>query len=134
MMAESVITDHAALRYLERVLKVDVEARRFIVRQHGGDGSDGEVLSLLERHGEVRVAALKRRMLSPAVRFGLMRGATGATVDGVIYVLHGGCVVTCYQVDTVRKERRRRLQRGRVSVDAALLAGHAWEMEDAAYG
>lgn len=135
MLAEHVITDHAAVRWLERLEGRDIDAVRMVIEMRGDDASDSAVLAFLAAHDRLDVWRLKRQMLTPAVRLGLMAGASGVQAGRALMVLHGGVVVTCYTIDAARKTRRQARQRGRRPeewrADAAM---RQWEMEDAEHG
>lgn len=84
--ADKVVTDHCALRFLERVLEVDIGT----IAAHG----ESKRLALLCRDLGVTTSALKASILTPAVIVGLSTGANRVQVNGHWFALACGRVTT----------------------------------------
>ncbi len=106
-MTASIVTEHALLRYLQRVKGVDVEAHRGCFALIAGSGVDV-------------VAA--RRELDAIVARGVALGAAGIVRDGVRYVVAGGRVVTV----TLGKSRGFARQNGRARQRVAYQEAGRW--------
>ena len=85
------VTDHAVLRYLERVKGIDIEAVRL------------ELGHVVDRAVE--------------------KGAKGAIIDGIRYVLDGPTIITCTFVKEVPL-------RGRSNRRRARNVGRDWERDE----
>ena len=81
-----IVTDHAVIRYLERVWGVDVDALRTrIARQAAGRWTGSRTLPLPPERGEYRI-------LSQGVRFQFRVGEAGETILTTITVNNGRCL------------------------------------------
>lgn len=91
------ITDHALLRYVERIMGVDVgAAREAMGRQLLPETCDADVLGFLADYMGIDVETVRDRMVTDGVRMACGCGAGGIRVSGVRYAIADGRVVTVY--------------------------------------
>lgn len=88
---DEIVTDHCALRYLERVLDVDI----------GSIEARGESVRLIRlcRDLGITTDALKAAILAPPVRAALYAGASRALYAGVWIAFSQGRVTTVLERD-----------------------------------
>lgn len=88
-----IITDHAILRYLERVERADLYA---LWREASADGYPASIpglLSWMRLSGHFDIEGLRQTLLC-RIKTALKFGATSVRLDGVTYVLAGATLVT----------------------------------------
>lgn len=95
---DEIVTDHCALRYLERVLDVEI----------GSDAAHGETSRLFRlcRDLGITTTALKAAILAPPVRAALDAGASRAFYGGVWIAFAQGRATTILD-PAIRYERSR---------------------------
>lgn len=101
--ANAIISDHALLRYLQRVKGVDVAQYRRMA--HGG-ASDYHILQAIERVTGCDIEALRGRLLTPSVQAAVNIGAAGVVIGGARFKIKAGKVVTAFSQDFVRGASR----------------------------
>jgi hypothetical protein len=112
-----IVTAHAALRYLERVERIDVESQRHSFHMKHPDlayVSDQTLLDWIERDAPLRVAARLLDLCQHAVDV----GAWSMARDGVTYVFRNQTLVTVLRsgmrpwrkMNRTRRTPRRRRQ------------------------
>lgn len=93
--ARDIVTAHAIVRWLERVMKVHVAALRLAAKRAGIKAMvDGALLQFIQDNTDVDVAAVKARLGSGEVRMAIALGARSYPMAGAVLVIKGGCVVT----------------------------------------
>jgi hypothetical protein len=96
------VTDHALLRYLERLCGVDVQPVRRRLRCSGFAASDREVLIALAMDYDLRPA---RRALEEIVARAARLGASAICHEGHRFVVANGALVTVCPISSGRASR-----------------------------
>lgn len=98
------VTDHAVVRYLERVVRLDLRRiRRGVARE------DYKVLHHLAQHAGIDVAALRREIAHRVAIADDHDGCAAVVVNGFRYCLDGHVVTTicpCHQPNRRAGHRR----------------------------
>lgn len=90
------VSHHAVVRYLERIVGVDLSRVR---RKLGGRAvTDGELLRHLERHGICDTRFLERVILATVQTALQHPGCHAVCMGGYRYVISNDCVVTIEKV------------------------------------
>jgi hypothetical protein len=93
-----VITDHAMLRYLERVCGMSIrDIKRKAVNMGYVITSDGHLLAFIRKNENVNVEALRNSIVTPELQAALAVGAKTIKIDGTMFILHDGHVITLYK-------------------------------------
>lgn len=83
------------MRYLERVEQHDSAQWREAAMRLGLElVSDGDLLDFAATYTGINLEAARQRMLKRALVSALGCGASGCSIDGFVYVLKNGCVIT----------------------------------------
>uniref|UniRef100_UPI003BA8BEBA hypothetical protein n=1 Tax=Stappia sp. TaxID=1870903 RepID=UPI003BA8BEBA len=96
------VTQHALLRYLTRVMEIDLAPYRARIED---PGDPTLVLEAFAEETGVCLAWLRKRVLPPELLPAVRTGATRVRVDGHVCVLCSGQVVTVYRHDRYRRSR-----------------------------
>lgn len=86
------ITYHAVVRFLERHDGFDLTAIREVLGAH--PDLDTEILRILSETKGLNVAAVRKRMITPALHTAVACGASGLRMGRVRFVIQDGIVVT----------------------------------------
>ena len=111
----SPITDHAMLRYLERICGLNIrDIKQKAKKLKYALTSDSHVLAFIKKQENIDVDAMRERLLTPQLKTALAMDAKSIKIDGMIMVLHGGRVMTLYRHGHVkdRLSLRPALKRG----------------------
>lgn len=105
--ADIVVTDHAALRWLERYYGLDVGY------DHGSALERRTALSTVCAGLGITPSALKDRMLSPKVRDAIRAGARRILVDGTWFCIDRGVIRTVLGTEMARKAHAPKMGRAK---------------------
>lgn len=97
------VTQHAVLRYLARVMHVDL--RPFQRLAGGGEGRTAppaQVLAAFQAETGIDIEDLRRKILPPELLFALRQGAARVRCKGHVCLCNNGMVIA-----VLAKERRR---------------------------
>lgn len=105
MTERQAITDHALLRYLERVKGLDVaRARAPRSKKTGRPLNDHEVLKRLEKSG-LDIESIRHSLLTPNVSAAIAVGAKSVVCGDHRFVIRNSVVVTTAPVTELRAMR-----------------------------
>ncbi len=97
------VSDHAIIRWLERVEGCDLDWVREDLRKSGRFAdSDTQVLTYLRDKVGLDIADIEARILTPVVRAGIAAGSRTIRVGNVCLEIADGCMVTTVQLNAYR--------------------------------
>lgn len=105
-----IITDHALLRYLERVEGIDVEQARRQASSPKRPANDHEVIAWLSTYGQHDLQAMRDSLVTPQLKMAIQAGARVVNRGDYRYVIRSSVVVTIKTGDWRRM--RPRLRKG----------------------
>lgn len=94
-----IITDHALLRYLERVEGYDVHNARRSVERTEPRHRDFHVLEWLSVYAGVNTEAKRQALITPKLLAAIAAGAKAVFIGPVNFIIKGGSVVTVKTVE-----------------------------------
>lgn len=104
------LTTHAAVRYMERVMGFDIDAIREQAALHGAPAGDGVIMTMLD----VPIDQIERHVVTPVVRDAIEYGASRIKREYGELIIRNKRIVTVVKKarKSGRKERRfRRAER-----------------------
>ena len=124
MSNDRLMTDHAVVRWLERVERINLGSIvSAYVDEHGEQPKDWELLNYIEDRWGLSRDDVEKSVVSPSMRMAASCGVCHIRADGFLFILRDGRVVTISplgirprlgQSKKQRKHRRREPRRGRV--------------------
>jgi hypothetical protein len=95
-MPAHTISTHAVLRYVERVMGIDLDQIRRDMKAADPAAvfADGAVLAHMEKHGKIVVEKVRKHMMTPLVLAAIRSGATRVRSEGWWFIIEEKTVVT----------------------------------------
>ena len=108
-MPAHMISAHAVLRYIERVMGVDLDEVRAAMKaaDPAATFADSAMLVYLENERKIVAAKVRDRMMTPLVLAAIRGGATRVRADGWWFIIEDRTVVTVVPKSTTRRSGHR---------------------------
>jgi carbonic anhydrase len=108
-MPAHAISTHAVLRYVERVMGVDLDRVRAAMKttDPAAAVADGAILAHLEKERKIVVEKVRELMMTPLVMAAIRGGATRVRSDGWWFIIEDKTVVTVVPKSSTRRSGHR---------------------------
>lgn len=107
----SLITDHAIVRWIERVLGDEGAIRniRDKLKANGEKGTDRRIVDCIVASG-ISQGDLERAILDEEIISAVSMGCSSIRINGIVYKIENNTIITVYKLNRFRGKRRQRYE------------------------
>lgn len=103
-MTLSPITDHAMMRYLERICGLNIRDLKMKAKKLGyAITTDAHFLAFVQKEEKIDVNRMRENLVTPELKAALAMDARTIRLDGIVMILRAGRVMTLYRPASIKE-------------------------------